>query len=56
MSTVLRARFMAELRKKMDIPQHIAKQAFEKNGLSMPKGHFHRPKQWSNTWAGTPIK
>ena len=44
MSMVLRARFMAELRKKMDIPQHIAKQAFEKKWVVYAQRPFSSPK------------
>ncbi len=44
MSMVFRARFMAELRKKMDIPQHIGKQAFKKKWIVYAKRPFASPK------------
>ncbi len=44
MSTVFRARFMVEVRKKMDIPQKIAKQAFKKKWVVYAKRPFASPK------------
>jgi hypothetical protein len=44
MSTVFRARFMAELRERMDIPQQIAKQAFKKKWVVYAKRPFTSPK------------
>ena len=44
MSTVFRARFMAELRKKIDIPDHIAKQAFKNKWVVYAKRPFASPK------------
>ena len=44
MSTVFRARFMVELRKKMDIPQHIAKNAFKNKWVVYAKRPFASPK------------
>jgi hypothetical protein len=43
-STVFRARFMAELRKKMDIPQQIAKQVFKNKWVVYAKRPFACPK------------
>ncbi len=44
MSTVFRARFMAELRKRMDVPHHIAKQAFKNKWVVYAKRPFSSPK------------
>jgi len=44
MGLVFRARFMAELRKRMDIPQHIAKQGFKKKWVVYAKRPFASPK------------
>ena len=41
---VFRARFMAELRKRIDIPQHIAKQAFQSKWIVYAKRPFATPK------------
>ncbi len=44
MSVVFRARFMAELRKRMDVPQCIAKQAFKTNWVVYARRPFASPK------------
>ena len=44
MSVVFRARFMAELRKRIDIPQVIAKQAFRTKWVVYAKRPFASPK------------
>lgn len=44
MSLVFRARFMAELRKRMDVPQHTAKQAFKNKWVVYAKRPFASPK------------
>jgi len=44
MSAVFRARFMAALRHKIDIPQQIAKQAFQKQWVVYAKRPFASPK------------
>jgi hypothetical protein len=44
MSTIFRARFMAALRKRIDIPQQIAKQAFKNKWVVYAKRPFTSPK------------
>jgi hypothetical protein len=44
LSMVFRAKFMAALRKKIEVPQHIAKQAFNTNWVVYAKRPFASPK------------
>jgi hypothetical protein len=44
LSTVFRAKYMAALRKQIDVPQHIAKQAFQTKWVVYAKRPFASPK------------
>lgn len=44
LSVIFRARFMAALRQRMDVPQHVARQAFKSNWVVYAKRPFASPK------------